>query len=321
MTVAAHSFGSSPQLRSSRLISFAGTWVNGARFESTLLASGGAHEAPEGQPVVFHVSAGTRLMIDATLRLLSLANQLVACEKAVTLDFADGLTGAAGYLNRMGFFDHLDPRVHVLPARPRFSDARTYRGRNGTLVEIEPLPVLRGLGDRGLPRRLTEALLKTSGDRPDAKMLRSTTLSLLSELISNVYDHSQTQINGYAALQLYAHGNQVQVVVSDSGLGIVNTLRPALAAQAPGLMAMSDTELVVEAFRSGLSRYGLPERGTGLKSCARHAMKFNATLDVRLDEKRVTLRPIANAYEATATGFEKQARLFGTHISFSFLLT
>jgi hypothetical protein len=46
------------------------------------------------------------------------------------------------------------------------------------------------------------------------------------------------------------------VAVSDSGLGIMQTLRPALSAEFSNLVGLSDTDLLVEVFREGLSRHG-----------------------------------------------------------------
>jgi len=44
--------------------------------------------------------------------------------------------------------------------------------------------------------------------------------TIFTELIDNVFSHSQTPLDGYAALQVYARGNIVKVAVSDSGLEI-----------------------------------------------------------------------------------------------------
>jgi len=67
-------------------------------------------------------------------------------------------------------------------------------------------------------------------------------------LIDNIFSHSNTPLDGYAALQLYPNGNSLQVAVSDSGLGIMSTLRPALKHESPALDRLSNTELLVEIF-------------------------------------------------------------------------
>ena len=41
-----------------------------------------------------------------------------------------------GYLNRVGFFECLDSRVDVEPARPMISGATLHRGENRMLAEI-----------------------------------------------------------------------------------------------------------------------------------------------------------------------------------------
>jgi anti-sigma regulatory factor (Ser/Thr protein kinase) len=58
------------------------------------------------------------------------------------------------------------------------------------------------------------------GSRPDAGSLGNAAWTIFTELIDNVFSHSQTPLDGYAALQVYARGNIVKVAVSDSGLEI-----------------------------------------------------------------------------------------------------
>ena len=106
-------------------------------------------------------------MVDAALRLLSLLNQLDYCQKSVTLDFQDGENGVMGYLDRMGFFNHLSQRIKILPFRPVFSRADIYEGTNPTLVEIAKIH--RNTRDNSLPTRLTDALMTAYGFREDAK--------------------------------------------------------------------------------------------------------------------------------------------------------
>lgn len=74
------------------------------------------------------------------------------------------------------------------------------------------------------------------------------------------------------------------------------TLRPSLATEFPKLTGLSDTNLLVEVFRQGLSRHG-SDRGCGLKGCAAKAIKFDANLDVRLPNQRVLLTPARGTYQ------------------------
>ena len=255
-------------------------------------------------------------MIDAALRLLSLLNQLDNCSKSVTLDFQDGENGAMGYLDRMGFFKQLSQRIKILPFRPSFSRVDFYEGTNPTLVEIAEIN--RNTRDNSLPTRLTDALMTAYGFREDAMELEGVAWTIFAELIDNVFSHSQTLLDGYAALQEYRGGRMLQVAVSDSGLGIMETLRPALNSEAPKLARLSDVDLLVEIFRQGISRHGA-DRGCGLKGSAAKAIKYNAELDVRLPNDRVLLIPGHQGYTPNkAYCYSELPLLWGTHICFKF---
>jgi hypothetical protein len=277
--------------------------------------AGHPHAAAE---VIIRFPAGCKMMIDSAIRILSLANQLDFSTRRVRLDFLEGEQGTLGYLNRMGFFDHLSNLVEVTPSRPSYSGADFYRGGNAGLVEIARIN--KDNRDRGLPDRLTEALMRSCRGRRDAGELEGAAWTIFAELIDNVFEHSQTRLDGYAALQVYKQGNQLQVAVSDSGLGIMETLRPTLQSEFPRLVGLSDTALLVEVFRQGISRHG-SDRGCGLKGSAAKAIKFSAELDVRLPNQRVLLTPARGMYQANkAKCFDSLPLLWGTHIGFAFTL-
>ena len=139
--------------------------------------------------------------------------------------------------------------------------------------------------------------MRSCGQRADAAELEGAAWTILAELIDNVFSHSQTPLDGYAALQAYQSGNRLTVAVSDSGLGIMETLRPSLQNEFPRLAGLSDVQLLVEVFQQGLSRHG-SDRGCGLKGSATKAIKFRAELDVRLPTQRVLLTPARGAYQA-----------------------
>lgn len=255
-------------------------------------------------------------MIDSAIRLLSLANQLVSTTRRTRLRFEEGEVGTMGYLNRMGFFDCLDPRVNIEPERPFISGAALHRGGNRMLVEITRIN--KDVRDDELPTRLSDAVEKACASRADVKELGGAVWTIFAELIQNVFDHSDTQLDGYAALQVYQGGNKVSVAVSDSGRGIMDTLRPALRTEFPKLADLSDTEVLVEVFRQGVSRHGT-DRGCGLKGCAAKAIKFAAMLDVRLPNQRVLLVPAKGINELNiAHCYEGLPLLWGTHIGFAF---
>jgi hypothetical protein len=297
---------------------FPADWIDATRLEKTLQTSGGAHETASTDEIHFRFPVGCKIMIDAAVRLLSLFNQLDFCTRRVRLIFDEGEDGTMGYLNRMGFFDHLTRNVEIDPARPYLSNAELYSGTNNNLVEIARIN--RGVRDGGLPSRLTEVLMQAYGNRPDAKTLGGAAWLIFAELIDNIFSHSETPLDGYAALQVYSKGNSLRVAVSDSGLGIMETFRPALKSTFPGLDQLTDLELLVEIFRQGLSRHGA-DRGDGLKGCAAKAMKYKANLDIRLPNSRVLLTPRVEGYRPdTAYCYDCLPLIWGTHICFTFRL-
>jgi hypothetical protein len=299
------------------MVHFPAQWVDASRFERALLNSCGPHASGTFE-VSFHFPVGCKIMVDTGVRLLSLVNQLASTTRRVRLDFQEGEAGTMGYLNRMGFFDYLAGVVEVLPSRPAYSAAEMHRGSNAALVEIARIN--KDARDEELPTRLTDALMQSCRTRPDAAELKGAAWLIFAELIDNIFSHSRTELDGYAALQVYSKGNRLLVAVSDSGLGIMGTLRPSLSTEFPKLAGLSDTDLLVEVFRQGLSRHG-PDRGCGLKGSAAKAIKFEATLDVRLPKQRVLLTPARGAYEAnTADCYEGLPLVWGTHIAFGFRL-
>ena len=292
-------------------------WVDASRLERAIRRGDDPH-GPNIFDVGIRFPAGCKMMTDATIRLLSLANQLALTTRRVRLDFDDGEVGTMGYLNRIGFFDHLEPEVEVMPYRPTISGAALFRGENAGLVEIARIN--KDNRDQSLPKRLTEAVMRSCGTRADAAELEGAAWTIFAELIDNVFEHSETPLDGYAALQVYRNGNRLMVAVSDSGHGIMETLRPSLQKESPRLAGLSDIDLLVEVFRQGLSRHGT-DRGCGLKGSAAKAIKFKANLDVRLPTQRVFLNPARGSYEAnTAYCYDHLPLLWGTHIGFVFAL-
>jgi hypothetical protein len=297
------------------VVDFPANWTNADRLEAALRDSCGPH-ATGTHEVTFNFPVGCKIMVDAAIRLLSLANQLIASTRRVHLNFEEGETGTMGYLNRMGFFDHLHQDVGTFPARPAYSGAVLHRGSNSMLVEIARIN--KDGRDDELPTRLTEVIGHACSGREDVEELKGAAWTIFAELIDNIFSHSATQLDGYAALQVYSGGNRLSVAVSDSGLGIMETLRPSLRTQFSKLEKLSDTDLIVEVFRQGVSRHG-NDRGCGLKGCAAKAIKFDATLDVRLPNQRVLLKPARGAYEPNrAYCYEGLPLVWGTHIAFAF---
>jgi len=148
-------------------------------------------------------------MVDAGARLLSLINQQVADGISVVLDF-EWPNESMGYLNRAGFFRLLPSDVEVRPARPDDTLVTALMGNSSTLVEFRAIaPDKRDTYD--VPRTLSATLKEATRGRADARLLNNATFTILAELIDNIYQHSQTRLDGYAALQVYAGaGNSVR---------------------------------------------------------------------------------------------------------------
>jgi hypothetical protein len=301
------------------VVKFASAWIDPESFEEALGRAIPPHDSLVTD-ILFYIPIGCKLMVVPIVRLLSLANQLCLGKKRVTLDFRDGEDGAMGYLNRIGFFDHLSDAAEVLPYRPSQSGAQLHFGANSGVVEIAAIG--NGRDIKRLPNRLAQAVTCACAARLDVKTLANSAWQIFSELIDNIAEHSSSEIDGYAALQVYRGGNALQVAVSDSGVGIMETLRPGLRRQSRQYAGMSDVELLVEVFRQGISRHG-PDtgRGCGLKSCAERAIKFRAELDVRLGRQRVRLSPGDGGYRPNLAHCSEDLPLLeGTHISFAFEL-
>lgn len=298
-------------------IDFPGGWIDGVQFERAL--NGGMNPLRSAEMTVhLRFATGAKLMVDAGARLLSIANQLNHLQKRVTLEFPAEDPSTFDYLNRAGFFDHLSSGIRVLPHRPLVSTAMIYRGGNRGLVEfasLKPNDV-----ERALPDRLAKALAGAIGDAGRRAQIEDAAYTLFGELIGNVYAHSATPIDGFAVLQVYPKGKAAKIAVSDSGHGLLETLRPALKQHYPHLMARSDTELLVQVLRDGLSRNG-KGHGCGLKVCADHAVKFGANLEVRLPVSRFRLVAKRGTWQfGRAVVYDACPLIWGTHITFDFQL-
>ena len=154
-------------------------------------------------------------------------------------------------------------------------------------------------------------------------------LTVFSEFINNVGDHSNSQLDGFAALQVYSpyrHRKHIQTVISDSGVGVVSTLRPTLQQHYPDLYRRfsdndvdADIGLVLEVFSKGnISRYGQESgRGLGFKSTREQASKFDADLSIRINTFNIKLL-YRDGKMAAPVISKDLTKIKGTHICFDF---
>lgn len=289
----------------SKVIFPEGIWIGGDKLEGILSQ---AQTTIQGNnQIEFEILPKAKILIDAAVIFLSLINQLSADGKSITINFQDEDSEVMGYFNRMGFFDHINSGVTILPAKPLFSGAQLYNKSNKMLVEIVRI----NEDDTELPGRLADAL------ETKDKKLGKASFTIFGELIDNVIRHSSTKLDAFAALQTYKNG--IMVIVSDSGKGLLETLRPKLPKR---YKDATDIEIVIDAFEKGLTRHSKKSgHGCGLTTCARKAKLFRGKLKVRLADTRVNLVPSDDVYaQDTAFCYDKLLPIKGTHIAFDFVV-
>lgn len=296
-------------------------WLKPEQFEALAAADGLRERLAAGATALFCFPHPAALPAGIGLTLLSLLNQLAAIDEGrVRLEFES--RDLFAYLNRNGFLHLLDGRIETTPARPSVSSAEVHRGMSDRLVEIAALvPGTSGDVKQSLVGDLVDKLIQFYPADNRAKRLRGSVFTALGELVDNVFNHSFTRIPGYAILQAYKGTKPaVQIAVSDSGLGIPRSIRQALTER---VAAKSDVELIVQAFRDGLSRHGTTSgRGCGLPRCAALATEYGSWLRVRTPEALVTLHPArkpGSPHEAHVV--LPRGRLDGTHICLEFPVT
>ena len=292
-------------------------WIDSQAFEALLAEYKDLFQESCG--IKFIIPKGCNLFIASIARLLALLNQLAYQEKRVTIDMTEcGKTKS--FLNRAGFFDHLHQSIVVLPRRPRSSTADKYKGGSDTLVEFG------AIDPNGKNKALIVQLIETfiSKSSGNFQIAAST---VFSEMIGNVSEHSDSPIEGFAALQCYDpkfKKKHIQTVISDSGLGVVATLRKTLEQNYPKLNKKynkpgidSDVGLVLEVFLKGnVSRFGAG-RGLGFKSSREQAIKFDADLSIRQETFNVDF-VYRNGGLVSQNVSKNLTKILGTHICFDF---
>ena len=256
-------------------------------------------------------------MVDAAVRLLSLVNQLQHSHKTVTLEFADGMDGTMGYLNRIGFFDFLSRGVNIMPARPTYSGAQIYSGANAGLMEIVKIDPSLTIPSESPGKQLSNAVLRSCAGTSRDSNFGNAIWSIFSELIKNIYRHAQSPVVGFAAVQVYKRSG-VRVAVSDSGIGILDSLRPALHERGSPYATLSDKDLLVQILeKGGLSRD--EDGGLGLHGSAGKAMKYGAKLQIRLQRSGLQWLPQSGINLPNRTLYKSDLPvIWGTHLVFDF---
>jgi hypothetical protein len=147
------------------------------------------------------------MMIDGAIRLLSLANQLAFTTRRVRLDFEEGEGGTMGYLNRMGFFDHLAPAVEVLPSRPVYSGARLHRGSNPQISKEQwPMSSIMAIVASGITFNLAKQFQKPRWARSLALVglvIAIVSVLMLTALVDNLFLTAAPEMQDFCARSLF----------------------------------------------------------------------------------------------------------------------
>lgn len=299
-------------------VEFSGkSWWTAKDVEKLLRKAGSPLDSP-CQRVVFSLKEGSRIMLEPLARLLALSNQLAHAGKTVVLDFTESQSTAT-YLDRLGFFDHLNDAIQVLPKRPKRGLSKQYRGNNDGVVEFRAIDPAREEGE--IPRLLERSFVSCAGQSYSVAVM-----TILSELYTNVLEHSGASMLGFAGLQSYKAGHRIQAVISDNGRGIVGTLGPVLQHRYPKVARkIADSKdhagvvLLKEVFSAGrISQVEADGRGLGLKRSREFAKKFRARISVR--QRDFELRIHHSNDQVTFTHDTDLVRIEGTHICFDFML-
>lgn len=296
-------------------VTFDAKWTDCISFEKTLAKS--KDDIGRNKKIIFILPDKSKFFLETIARFLALCNQLSIDKKEITIDLTNN-SKSRSYFNRAGFFDHLHKKVAVLPKRPKSSTAKVLKGNSQNLVEFGAVELKKESKD--LVKQLTNTFVALSSEKYD-----DAAFTIFSELIRNIKEHSESKYKGFAALQKYdgfaGIGPHIQTIVSDSGIGIVATLKSTMDEKNPKLKKLSNIELVKEAMSKGqVSKHGSgPDSGHGMgfKSSKEKALKFDARYSVR----QSTFSLEFHFRDGKLQPIKEQTNLLeiqGTHICFDF---
>lgn len=303
------------------IINFPSGWISAEQYENILKEYSNLFSLKIG--LIFVFEEKTKFLLESIARFLALSNQLANQGTKVTIDLGS-CADSKSYLNRAGFFDLLSNEIKVLPKKPESSAATLYKGNTTALVEFGSISP--NSKNKSLILSLHSSFVSKTTTEYDLAAL-----TIFSEFIGNVSEHSESDLDGFAALQIYNPFHKrkhIQTVISDSGLGVVQTLRqtleqnyPALNSKFPVGSEESDIGLAFEVFTKGdITRHGKPSgRGLGFKSSREQAAKFDADLSIRLDTFNIQLMYRDGLLEDYKIS-KGLTLIQGTHICFDFLI-
>ncbi|MBI4547530.1 MAG: ATP-binding protein [Ignavibacteriae bacterium] len=174
-------------------------------------------------------------------------------------------------LARLGFFDCLPDEIKYYPYKPL---RRVSRGSNNAILEVTEI---KSEKDAINKIDLVESAIKRNTDYSQSQVLDICTM--VSEMLQNIFVHSEAKRHGLISIQAYPHLRNVQLVIADSGIGIPETIRTAEEFKEKEL---TDEAAIVESVKKGVSRFGRrADRGEGLSRCLQLSAKHSAKLYIR----------------------------------------
>ena len=262
-------------------------WLTSDGFEEVIKQYDGLWD--EETTAIEMTFLGGSFLLDSLGKLLALINQLSYVGKSISLDFS-ACDQSFSYLCRVRFFELIDKDVVVTP---NIKDTSCYHGHNSKVMEFGVITPEEP--DESIPVQLKQAFIEQAGSTHS-----NAAFTMISELFGNVRDHSKSPIDGFAALQVYSKTKRIQTVISDSGVGVANSLRLVLRERYPEIYqefktvnSENDALLIKRVFERG--RISSAEnnddesRGLGLKRSGDIAAKFNAKIHIRQESFELTL--------------------------------
>jgi len=291
-------------------------WVSGYDFEK-LLFQVKDNIFSNKQALTIVIQAKSNAPINTIIRLLNVANQLDEKGVKVTLDFSGKTNRLYGYCETMGFIECLSDNV-VVKNNSSIKKVGKIKKSGNSYVSIHCISG--SVHDKELPkalaRKITENIPEINENQ--RQELFTQFFSLFSELTRNVCEHSKTELNGFAALQVYKN-NRAEIVVCDSGIGLLESLKSTFEAHNKKYKDFTDKELVVEMLTRGISSKEGDQGGNGLCTCFHHAKLTNSDMHIRLNDSyyhfyKVADKPkLVDSMKVTNELLE----LSGTFISFA----
>lgn len=292
-------------------------WISGYDFEQLLKpAKASLYKNKKALTIVIQARANAPL--NTLIRLLNVANQLDANGVKVTLNFSGKTNRLLGYCHAIGLLDCLSSNIVIKSEKP-FNKSLEIKSVGDRYVSIHKISG--STHDKKLPKKLadkiTNAIPNISEDNRDSLNIQF--FSLFSELTRNVCEHSDTELDGYAALQVYRGNNaRAEIVVCDSGIGLLDSLRPTFKAHNEKYENFSDLQLIQEILTTGISSKEGDKGGNGLCTCFSHAKETNSDMHIRLSDTYYHLFKVAehDSLEESLLVSSELLELDGTFISF-----